>query len=43
MCRAYGLTVPRGPPACISLMPAELSGHDGAEGPSTCRASGLHP
>jgi hypothetical protein len=42
-CGAYSLIMPRGPPACISLVPAELSGCDGGEGPSACEASGLHP
>jgi hypothetical protein len=43
MCRAYSLTTPRGPLACISLVSAELNGRNGAEGPLACRASGLHP
>jgi hypothetical protein len=42
MCKAYTLTALRGPPVCISLVPAELSECDGAEGPLACGASGLH-
>jgi hypothetical protein len=42
-CGVYSLVAPRGPPTCISLVPTELSGCDGAEGPSACRASDLHP
>jgi hypothetical protein len=30
--RAYSLTASRGPPACISLVPVELSERDGVEG-----------
>jgi hypothetical protein len=42
-CGAYSLTTLRGPPPCISLVHAELSGRSGAEGPLACGASGLHP
>jgi hypothetical protein len=43
MCGAYSLTALIGPPACISLVPTNLNGRDGAEGPSACGAPGLHP
>jgi hypothetical protein len=41
-CRAYSITLSREPPTYISLVHVDLSGRDGAEGPSTCGASGLH-
>jgi hypothetical protein len=42
-CGAYSQTASRGALACISLVPTELNGRDGAEGPSACGASRLHP
>jgi hypothetical protein len=39
----YHFTMSRGPSTCTLLMPVELDERDGTEGPSMCRASGLHP